>query len=61
MYHKVLPIRSLRRSMVRVKLAPKFIDPFKIMKEREEEFKVEFSKFLFQSARNSGTRFILRG
>jgi hypothetical protein len=45
MYFKVLPMRRLRRFKVRGKLAPRFIGPFKIMKEREEEFKAEFLTF----------------
>jgi hypothetical protein len=39
------------------KLAPRFIGPFKITKEREEEFKAEFLNFFS----DPGTRFILRG
>jgi hypothetical protein len=41
-YLKMLPMRRLRRFKVRGKLAPRFIGPFKIIKEREEEFKAEF-------------------
>jgi hypothetical protein len=45
MYLKVLPMRRLRHFKVRGKLAPRSIGPFKIMKEREEDFKGEFSNF----------------
>jgi hypothetical protein len=44
-YLKVLPMRRLRRFKVRGKLTSRFIGPFKITKEREEEFKAEFSIF----------------
>jgi hypothetical protein len=44
-YLKVLPMRRLRYFKVQGKLAPRFIGPFKITKEREEEFKTEFSNF----------------
>jgi hypothetical protein len=44
-YLKVLPMRRLRRFKVRGKLTSRFIGPFKITKEREEEFKAEFSNF----------------
>jgi hypothetical protein len=35
-------MRGLRCLKVRGKLTPRFIDPFKIMEEREEELKAEF-------------------
>jgi hypothetical protein len=35
-YLKVLCMRGLRRFMVRVKLAPRFIGPFKITEKRRE-------------------------
>jgi threonine dehydratase len=37
-YLKLSPMRRLRCFKVRGKLAPRFIGPFKITKEREEEF-----------------------
>jgi hypothetical protein len=36
MYLKVSPMRGLQCLKVRGKLTPRFIDPFKIMEEREE-------------------------
>jgi hypothetical protein len=53
-YLKVLPMRRLRRFKVRVKLAPRFIVPFKIMKEREEEFKAEFLNFFSNPSESWG-------
>jgi hypothetical protein len=50
-YPKVSPRRGLRCFKVRGRLAPKCISPFKITKEREEELKEEFLKFLID--RNS--------
>jgi hypothetical protein len=44
-YLKVLYMRRLWRFQIQGKLAPRFIGPFKIRKEREEEFKPEFSNF----------------
>jgi hypothetical protein len=38
-------MRGLRHFMVRGKLAPRFIGPFKITKEREEDFKAKFLNF----------------
>jgi hypothetical protein len=35
-YHKVLPMRGLRRFNVQGKLTPRFIGPFKIMEKRGE-------------------------
>jgi hypothetical protein len=35
-YIKVLPMRGLRHFKFRVKLAPRFIGPFKILEERGE-------------------------
>jgi hypothetical protein len=40
-------MRGLRHFTVRGKLAPRFIDPFKITEVREEELKVEFPNFFF--------------
>jgi hypothetical protein len=54
MYLKVLPMRRLRRFKVRGKLAPRFIGPFKIMKEREEEFKPEFSNSFSDPSESRG-------
>jgi hypothetical protein len=44
-YLKVSPMRSLRCFKVRGNFSPRFIDPFKITKEREEELKIEFPSF----------------
>jgi hypothetical protein len=44
-YLKVSPMRSLRCFKVRGNFSPRFIDPFKITKEREEELKTEFPSF----------------
>jgi hypothetical protein len=54
LYLKVLPMRRLRCFKVRGKLAPRFIGPFKIMKEREEEFKEEFPSFFFDPSESRG-------
>jgi hypothetical protein len=53
-YLKVLPMRRLRHFKVRGKLAPKFIGPFRITKEREEEFKAEFMNFFFDPSESRG-------
>jgi hypothetical protein len=53
-YLKVLPMRRLRRFKVRGKLEPRFIGPFKIMKEREEDFKAEFSNFFSDPSESRG-------
>jgi hypothetical protein len=53
-YLKVLPMRRLRRFKVRSKLSPRFIGPFKITKEREEEFKVEFLTFFSDPSESRG-------
>jgi hypothetical protein len=53
-YLKVLPMRRLRRFKVQGKLAPTFIGPFKITKEREEEFKAEFLDFFFDPSESRG-------
>jgi hypothetical protein len=47
-YLKVLPIKRLQCFKVRGKLAPRFNGPFKITKEREEEFKTEFLIFFIR-------------
>jgi hypothetical protein len=44
-YVKVSPMRGLCHFKVRGKLVPRFIGPFKITEEREEELKTEFSNF----------------
>jgi hypothetical protein len=44
-YLKVLPKRRLWCFKVRGKLPPRFICPFKITKETEEDFKAEFPNF----------------
>jgi threonine dehydratase len=53
-YLKVLPMRRLRCFKVRGKLTPRFVGPFKITKEREEEFKAEFLNFFFDSFKSRG-------
>jgi threonine dehydratase len=53
-YLKVLPMRRLRCFKVRGKLTPRFIGPFKITKEREEEFKAEFLNFFSDSFESQG-------
>jgi hypothetical protein len=40
--------------MVRGKLTPRFIDPFKITKEREEEFKADFLNFFSDPSESRG-------
>jgi hypothetical protein len=44
-YVKVSPMRGLCHFKVRGKLVPRFIGPFKITEEREEELKAECSNF----------------
>jgi hypothetical protein len=53
-YLKVLPMGRLQRFMVRGKLTPRFIDPFKITKEREEEFKADFLNFFSDPSESRG-------
>jgi hypothetical protein len=53
-YLKVLPMRRLRHFKVRGKLTPRFIGPFEIMKEREEEFKAEFQNFFSNPSASRG-------
>jgi hypothetical protein len=53
-YLKVLPMRRLRCFKVRGKLAPRFIGPFKITKEREEEFKAKFLNFFSDLSESRG-------
>jgi hypothetical protein len=45
MYLKVPLMQGLRHFKVQVKLAPRFISPFKVTKEREEEVMVEYPNF----------------
>jgi hypothetical protein len=54
MYLKVLPMISLRHFKVRGKLAPRLVGPFKITKEREEEFKTEFLNFFSDASESQG-------
>jgi hypothetical protein len=50
MYLKVSPMRGLYRFKVQGNLAPRFIDPFNITEEREEELKTSFQhSFLIRS------------
>jgi hypothetical protein len=57
-------MRGLQCFKVRGKLAPRFIGPFKITKEREEELKVEFPNFFSDPSESqwrdsfSGGRFV---
>jgi hypothetical protein len=44
-YLKVLPISGLRHFKIWDKLAPRYIGPFKIIAEGEEELKAEFPCF----------------
>jgi hypothetical protein len=61
MYLKVSPMRDLWHFKVRVKLAPRFIGPFKTTEEREEKLKAEFPNFFFDSSEILRMRFILKG
>jgi hypothetical protein len=54
MYLIVLPMRKLRCFKVRSKLAPRFIGPFKITYEREEEFKEKLSSFFSDPSESWG-------
>jgi hypothetical protein len=47
-------MRRLRHFKVRGKLAPRFIGPFKITKEREEDFKAEFLNFFSDLSESRG-------
>jgi hypothetical protein len=47
-------MRRLQRFKVRGKLAPRFIGPFKITKEREQDFKAEFPNFFSDSSKSRG-------
>jgi hypothetical protein len=53
-YLKVLHMRRLRHFNVRDKLAPRFIGPFKITKEREKEFKAELLNFFSDPSESRG-------
>jgi hypothetical protein len=53
-YLKVLSMRRLRHFKVRDKLTPRFISPFRITKEREEEFKAEFLSFFSDPSKSRG-------
>jgi hypothetical protein len=53
-YFKVLPMGRLLCFKVRGTLAPRFIGPFKIMKEREEELKAGFSIFFSDPSESRG-------
>jgi hypothetical protein len=53
-YLMVLRMRGLRRFKLRGKLAPRFISPFKITKERKEELKVEFPNFFSDPSESRG-------
>jgi hypothetical protein len=44
----------LRHFKVQGKLVPRFIDPFKIMKESEEDFKAEFPNFFSDLSESRG-------
>jgi hypothetical protein len=48
-------MRGLRRFKVRGKLAPRFICPFEVMEEREEELKaIFFLNFFFDRSESRG-------
>jgi hypothetical protein len=53
-YLKVLPMRGVWLFKVWGKLAPRFIGPFKITEEREEELKKEFLNFFFDPSESRG-------
>jgi hypothetical protein len=48
------PMRGLRCFMVRGKLVPRFISPFKVTEEREEELKVDFLNFFSDLSESRG-------
>jgi hypothetical protein len=60
-YLKVLPMRRLQHFKVQRKLAPRFIGPFKIMKEREEDLQVEFPSFISDPSESRGRDSFLGG
>jgi hypothetical protein len=60
MYLKVSLMRCLWSFKWRGKLAPRFIGPFEIMEEREEEMKAEFPNFFSDPSESRG-RDSLRG
>jgi hypothetical protein len=53
-YIKVLPMRGLQCLKVQDKLIPRFIGPFKITEEREEELKAEFLNFFSDPSESRG-------
>jgi hypothetical protein len=53
-YLKVLPMKRLPCFKVRDKLATRFIGPYRITKEREEDFKAEFSNFFSDPSESQG-------
>jgi hypothetical protein len=54
MYLKELPMRGLRRFKVRDNFASRFIDPFNITEEREEELKASFQVPFFDMFESRG-------
>jgi hypothetical protein len=54
MYLKVPLMQGLRHFKVQVKLAPWFISPFKVTKEREEELMVEYPNFFSNPSESRG-------
>jgi hypothetical protein len=53
-YLKVSPMRGLRCFRVQGQLAPRIIDPFTTIEEKEEESKVEFPNFFFDPSESRG-------
>jgi hypothetical protein len=53
-YLRVLPMRRLLHFKIQAKLAPRFIGPLTITKEREEEFKAEFVSFSSDPSESRG-------
>jgi hypothetical protein len=53
-YLKVSPMRGLQCFKVRGKLLPRFIDSFKITKEREEELNAEILNFFSDPSESRG-------
>jgi hypothetical protein len=53
-YLKVSLMRGLRCFKLWGKLAPRFFDPFKVTKEREEGLKAEFPNFFFDPSKSRG-------
>jgi hypothetical protein len=53
-YLKELPMKGLRHIKEQEKLTPRYIGPFKIMEEREEELETQFLNLFFDLSESQG-------